>query len=45
MQNYLVSEKRYFPTEKYTERFIDAYGKDAIIPDMLKAVAAAEVFA
>ena len=32
-------------TEKYTERFIDAYGKDAIIPDMLKAVAAAEVFA
>ena len=31
-------------TEKYTQRFLDAYGRDAIIPEKLRTVAAAEVF-
>ena len=32
-------------SEKYTDRFLDAYGREAVRIDMLKAVAAAEVFA
>lgn len=31
-------------TDKYTERFMDAYGRDKIETDMLKVVAACEVF-
>lgn len=31
-------------TDKYSERFLDAYGRDAFDKDMLKVVAAAEVF-
>ena len=31
-------------TEKYTQRFLDAYGRDAVILDKLRTVAAAEVF-
>ena len=32
-------------TEKYTDRFLDAYGRDVIRTDMLRAIASAEVFA
>lgn len=31
-------------TDRYRERFFDAYGRDAIDPDRLRTVAAAEVF-
>lgn len=31
-------------TDKYTSRFLDAYGRDAVEPDMLDVVAAFEVF-
>ena len=31
-------------TDKYKDRFLDAYGRDAIIKDKLRVVAAAEVF-
>jgi kanamycin kinase len=31
-------------TDKYRERFIDAYGRDKVDEDMLRVVAAAEVF-
>ena len=31
-------------TEKYTDRFLDAYGRDQINTEMLRVVAAAEVF-
>lgn len=31
-------------TDKYTDRFMDAYGRDKIEPEMLKVVAACEVF-
>ncbi|MBE6713940.1 MAG: aminoglycoside 3'-phosphotransferase [Ruminococcaceae bacterium] len=31
-------------TEKYRDRFFDAYGKDKIDPDMLRVIAAFEVF-
>jgi len=30
-------------TAKYTDRFIDAYGRDAVDPDMLRAIAAMEM--
>lgn len=32
-------------TDKYTARFLDAYGRDKVSPDMLRTVAAAETFA
>ncbi len=31
-------------TEKYTQRFLDAYGRDKVISEKLRTVAAAEVF-
>lgn len=31
-------------TDKYTQRFIDAYGRSSMEPDMLKVIAAIEVF-
>ena len=31
-------------TDKYTARFLDAYGRDAVSTDLLRTVAAAEVF-
>ncbi len=31
-------------TDRYRERFLDAYGRDVIEPDMLRVVAACEVF-
>lgn len=31
-------------TDRYSERFLDAYGRDAVDRDMLRVVAAAEVF-
>ena len=31
-------------TDKYTERFFDAYGRDRVNPDILKVIAAAEIF-
>ena len=32
-------------TYRYTDRFLDAYGRDAVQPEMLRAVAALEAFA
>ena len=31
-------------TDKYADRFLDAYGRDAVEREMLRVVAAAEVF-
>ena len=31
-------------TEKYTDRFLDAYGRDKVNTELLRVVAAAEVF-
>jgi kanamycin kinase len=31
-------------TDKYRERFLDAYGRDKITPELLRTVAAIEVF-
>ena len=31
-------------TDKYRQRFIDAYGRNSVDEDMLRVVAAAEVF-
>ena len=34
----------YLKTDRYTQRFMDAYGRDKIDQEMLKVIAAAEVF-
>jgi kanamycin kinase len=31
-------------TDEYRERFYDAYGRDRVDPDLIRTVAAAEVF-